>query len=91
VTVRKRGLPDSIIEAVLHHHRPSETETRPFTPLIAVHIANILQCWHADGEKRALREFGLDEEQLGRIENFQLEDWLEHWKQEVIGSAPAPG
>ncbi|MBI1247475.1 HDOD domain-containing protein [bacterium] len=36
------GLPQPIVEAVAYHHNPSEIDTRTFTPLLAVHIANSL-------------------------------------------------
>ncbi|TWT50563.1 Hydrogenase transcriptional regulatory protein hupR1 [Rubripirellula amarantea] len=37
------GLPNPIIEAVAFHHRPSDAETTCFTPLTAVHVADVLQ------------------------------------------------
>lgn len=33
------GLPDELVEAVAHHHRPSESLTMGFSPLAAVHVA----------------------------------------------------
>lgn len=36
------GLPDPIIEAVAHHHNPSQSLEQGFSPLTAVHVANIL-------------------------------------------------
>lgn len=36
------GFPDSVIEAVAFHHRPSVTKGRKFSPLTAVHTANAL-------------------------------------------------
>ena len=36
------GLHDSIIEAVAHHHSPTRGEIGPFSPLSAVHLANVL-------------------------------------------------
>lgn len=37
------GLPNPIVEAVAFHHRPADAGTDAFTPLTAVHIANVLQ------------------------------------------------
>jgi putative nucleotidyltransferase with HDIG domain len=34
------GLPASIVEAVAWHHRPSESPTTKFSPLVAVHVAS---------------------------------------------------
>jgi HD-like signal output (HDOD) protein len=42
------GLPDETIEAVAHHHHPSEAAVRRFGPLTAVHIASAIA--EADGE-----------------------------------------
>ena len=37
------GLPDSLIEAVVFHHRPSDCPADGFTPLTAVHVAEAFQ------------------------------------------------
>ena len=37
------GLGDSIVEAVAFHHRPSDCVGKTFSPLTAVHVANVLQ------------------------------------------------
>ncbi|TWU60253.1 Hydrogenase transcriptional regulatory protein hupR1 [Rubripirellula tenax] len=37
------GLPNPILEAVAFHHRPSDAGTKSFTPLTAVHVADVLQ------------------------------------------------
>lgn len=37
------GLSDSIVEAVAFHHRPSDCAGSGFSPLTAVHVANVLQ------------------------------------------------
>lgn len=36
------GLPDVIIESVAYHHRPAESIGSEFSPLAAVHVANVL-------------------------------------------------
>jgi HD-like signal output (HDOD) protein/CheY-like chemotaxis protein len=37
------GLPISLVEAAVYHHHPSRCLTRTFTPLTAVHAANVLE------------------------------------------------
>ena len=37
------GLPVSLVEAAVYHHHPSRCLTRAFTPLTAVHVANVLE------------------------------------------------
>ena len=37
------GLPHTIIEAIAFHHSPGRSNTKQFTPLTAVYIANILE------------------------------------------------
>ena len=36
------GIPDVIVEAVAHHHRPIDAASGGFSPLTAVHVANVL-------------------------------------------------
>jgi putative nucleotidyltransferase with HDIG domain len=36
------GLPDLVVEAVLGHHRPSQWQSSCFSPLTAVHVANLM-------------------------------------------------
>ena len=36
------GLPDPIIEAVAFHHHPLQSGAQTFSPLTAVHVANVL-------------------------------------------------
>ena len=46
------GLPDVIIEGVAFHHTPGRCQHKAFGPLIAVHVANILEKnLHASQEK----------------------------------------
>lgn len=37
------GLPASVVEAVAFHHAPAENPLRAFSPLTAVHVANVLE------------------------------------------------
>jgi HD-like signal output (HDOD) protein len=36
------GIPDTIVEAVAHHHRPMDAASRSFSAVTAVHVANVL-------------------------------------------------
>ena len=40
------GLPNPIVEAVAYHHRPGDACSSGFTPLAAVHVADVLQQPH---------------------------------------------
>jgi HD-like signal output (HDOD) protein len=42
------GLPDSIVGAVAFHHCPSKWLGQVFSPLTAVHVANVLEREHSD-------------------------------------------
>jgi HD-like signal output (HDOD) protein len=42
------GLPDSIVGAVAFHHCPSKWLGQVFSPLTAVHVANVLEREHRD-------------------------------------------
>jgi HD-like signal output (HDOD) protein len=37
------GLPISLVESAVYHHQPSRCQTTTFTPLTAVHVANVLE------------------------------------------------
>jgi len=37
------GLPNSVVEAIALHHRPAMFLTEGFSPLTAVHVANVLE------------------------------------------------
>ncbi len=45
------GLPDSIVEAVAYHHRPSAGPGRSVSPLTAVHAAHVLETSASSGEE----------------------------------------
>lgn len=59
------GLPAPIVEAVVWHHRPSESPVAEFSPLAAVHVASAL---HAQLEPQyKLGDAHIDQEFLARI------------------------
>ena len=69
------GLPDSIVESLAFHHRPSGCVHRRFSPLTAVHVADAFEHEEKAGDVAAA---GLDEgylEKLGVL--HQLSTWRE--------------
>ena len=60
------GMPLPILEAAAFHHTPSRTRTETFTPLTAVHVANVLECELHPGEE-GLAAPKLDEDYLAAI------------------------
>jgi len=73
------GLPDSIVEAVAYHHRPSESPVDQFGPITAVHVANVLiNQTKACGLSTHVQE--VDEEHLRRL---GAEDKLPKWRETV--------
>lgn len=68
------GLPSTVVEALAYHHYPSHSSGAGFTPLAAVHVANVLLTW-PDAEEEALRgELGLP-----YLERLGCEVRLPHW------------
>jgi putative nucleotidyltransferase with HDIG domain len=84
------GLPDGIVEAVAHHHAPSEVDGLAFDGIAAVHIANgLANELHpaAEGQPPAA---GLDLELLDRL---GLRPRLDLWRQrarELAGAGDTP-
>ena len=48
------GLPDSIIEGLAFHHHPNKCPGQGFSPLLAVHVANVLQHQENGSEAEAV-------------------------------------
>lgn len=60
------GLPDPLVEAIAHHHRPARSSGREFGPLAAVHLADALEHHRRDeGGHHAARD--LDSEYLSAV------------------------
>jgi HD-like signal output (HDOD) protein len=75
------GLGDPIVEAVAFHHRPSDSAGKTFSPLTAVHVANVLQherSPHAIGNAPAQID-------LAYLDSLQMTDRLPRWR-EVAGA-----
>jgi putative nucleotidyltransferase with HDIG domain len=61
------GLPHTIIEAIAFHHSPGRSDTKQFTPLTAVYIANILEN-EKSGYFVDKSEFEIDHEYMSAME-----------------------
>lgn len=70
------GLPDLVVEAVAYHHNPSYSQTGQFSPLTAVHVANVFD--HEIYEKRLTgKSTEIDKSYIGQ---FSLLERLGDWK-----------
>ncbi len=66
------GLPLPVVEAVMLHHHPARQNSRRFTPLTAVHLANGLA--HASSLSHAAELLDLD-----YLDALRLRPRLSHW------------
>ncbi|MEK7236387.1 MAG: response regulator [Nitrospirota bacterium] len=75
------GLSDPIVEAVAFHHRPSDCVESTFSPLTAVHVANVLQ------EELSQPPTGDVTSQIDftYLDRLHMTDQLPHWR-EVAGT-----
>ena len=75
------GLSDTIVEAVAFHHRPSDCVGNSFSPLTAVHVANVLY------EELSQQPAGDVPSQIDAtyLNTLQMTDRLPHWR-EVAGA-----
>ena len=69
------GLPNPIVEAVAHHHCPGQSVGNDFSPLTAVHIANVLL---RDGGGDSAETPGLD---LDYLQRLGLHERLPVWRE----------
>ncbi|MGM0419270.1 MAG: HDOD domain-containing protein, partial [Thermodesulfobacteriota bacterium] len=74
------GLPLEIIEAILYHHRPSESSDKEFDITAAVHCANIVELAKED---RLNLDFE-DAFDLNFIKRLGIEDRIEKWREKFI-------
>ena len=75
------GLGDPVIEAVAFHHHPSDCVGNTFSPLTAVHVANVLQeelSPRATGDVPSLID-------VTYLDTLHLTDRLPHWR-EIAGT-----
>ncbi len=75
------GLPNPIIEAVAMHHRPADSVSREFSPVLAVHIADYF-AHQLPGENTELPRLALDIEYLKKL---GLHERVEAWRELCMG------
>jgi HD-like signal output (HDOD) protein len=73
------GLDDPIVEAVAFHHHPSDCVGTTFSPLTAVHVANVLQ------QELSQQKTGdvLSQIDLIYLDRLRITDRLPHWREAV--------
>ena len=87
------GLSDPIVEAVAFHHRPADCVGNSFSPLAAVHVANVLQ-EELSRQPAGDVPFQIDSTYLNTL---HMTDRLPHWRevtgavQRAAGKEPAHG
>ncbi|MEQ1681239.1 MAG: response regulator [Nitrospira sp.] len=74
------GLSDSIVEAVAYHHRPGDCPGENFSPLTAVHVANVLQ---QECSQQATEDV-LSKLDMAYLDKLKLTDRLPRWR-ELVG------
>jgi HD-like signal output (HDOD) protein/CheY-like chemotaxis protein len=74
------GLPASIVEAIAFHHEPTRNDLRSFSPLTAVHVANVLE-HELSQAKEPGRPTELDVMYLASLD---LENRLDKWRAEAM-------
>lgn len=81
------GLVDPIVEAVAFHHCPSMCGARSFSPLTAVHVANVLQ------EELSQQWTGYGPSQIDSVylDALQLSDRLPYWREAAAATHQAAG
>ena len=81
------GLPDTVVEAVAFHHHPSRCLDGQFSPLTAVHVANVLAEAQPDGAPAAGND--LDGAHLARIRlTDRLAGWTELAQRHLMAEDP---
>lgn len=69
------GLPTPVVEAIALHHQPVRSATHTFTPLTAVHVANVLVMEGKAGGATLDRAY---------LDRLQLTPRLETWRQTLL-------
>ena len=75
------GLPNPIVEAVAMHHRPAQSVDPKFSPVIAVHVADVFM-HERPGTSTELPPPALDLELLARL---GLQDRVPVWRELCLG------
>ena len=80
------GLPIPLVEAVALHYCPSRSKVQGFSPLTAVHVANVFQ--HKPRAKQS--EVVPTELDLVYLKNSGLERRIDAWRGRCLNSADLP-
>jgi HD-like signal output (HDOD) protein len=75
------GLPFPVVEAIALHHEPARSATVTFSPLTAVHVANVLVTPTPPGGPTPLAD-------LKYLNQISLGDRLEIWREELTTHPP---
>lgn len=70
------GLPPPVVDAIACHHQPAASPDQTFTPLTAVHVANVLD-WEGPRSQSAVHPPSLDVDYLAAL---GLESCLPAWR-----------
>lgn len=71
------GLPDSVVEAVAFHHRPSDSLTKGFGPLTAAHVGNVIEYKTREGDASvAVPRFDFE-----HLDELGLRDRIARWQE----------
>lgn len=74
------GLPLPLVEAVAFHHEPAQSSERAFSPLAAVHVANI---W-SRAQLGSSPDIGATAIDLDYLKETGLHERLSIWQQQLI-------
>jgi len=80
------GLPHSIVESVAYHHRPEDSIGSAFSPLTAVHVADVL----AFSRQKEPSDYPAPQISAPYLEKLGLADRVPHWEQ-ACANADAKG
>jgi putative nucleotidyltransferase with HDIG domain len=76
------GLPTPVVEAVALHHYPARRANQPFSPLTAVHVANVFD-HEVRPEPSSIASSGMD---LGYLKELGLDQRVEDWRCQCLAS-----
>lgn len=74
------GLPLPLVEAVAFHHEPAQSSERDFSPLVAVHVANI---W-SRAQLASSPDIGATAIDLDYLKETGLHERLSIWQQQLL-------